>query len=103
MCLFVSSQSTFIDTLIGANIDLAIRKCKEERNLTLSHGRQMQIVKESLNEGYCDISGHEEDMAFICEPIQMFLTCQEILILEHETRRYGRHQGLRFEESVGTR
>ncbi|TBU28918.1 hypothetical protein BD311DRAFT_721461 [Dichomitus squalens] len=52
---------------IASNIDLAIRACKEERNETLRNRQQMQIVKESLNEGYCDISGHPTDMTVVGE------------------------------------
>ncbi|EIW60639.1 uncharacterized protein TRAVEDRAFT_119941 [Trametes versicolor FP-101664 SS1] len=50
---------------ISSNIDLAIKACKEERGEMLKNRRQMQMVKESLNEGYCDISGHPADMTLI--------------------------------------
>ncbi|KAI0670652.1 hypothetical protein C8Q78DRAFT_1037269 [Trametes maxima] len=50
---------------IAANIDMAIRACKEERGGLLRNRQQMQMVKESLNEGYCDISGHPTDMALV--------------------------------------
>ncbi|KAI0822620.1 hypothetical protein BC628DRAFT_1388241 [Trametes gibbosa] len=50
---------------ITSNIDLAIRACKEERSEVLKNKRQMQVVKESLNEGYCDISGHPTDMTLV--------------------------------------
>ena len=49
------------------NIDLAIRACKEERGETLRNRQHMQMVKESLNEGYCDVSGHPTDMALVGE------------------------------------
>ncbi|KAI0646791.1 hypothetical protein C8Q79DRAFT_956470 [Trametes meyenii] len=50
---------------IAANIDMAIKACKEERGGVLRNRQQMQMVKESLNEGYCDISGHPTDMALV--------------------------------------
>ncbi|KAH9946348.1 uncharacterized protein BXZ73DRAFT_86493 [Epithele typhae] len=52
---------------INSNIDLAIRACKEERNDTLRNRQHVQMVKESLNEGYCDVSGHPTDMALAGE------------------------------------
>ncbi|RDX42682.1 hypothetical protein OH76DRAFT_1410943 [Lentinus brumalis] len=53
--------------LIASNIDLAVRACKEERGETLQNRQNMQMVKESLNEGYCDISGHPTDMTLVGE------------------------------------
>ncbi|KAI1790758.1 hypothetical protein LXA43DRAFT_921512 [Ganoderma leucocontextum] len=52
---------------ISSNIDLAIRACKEERSQTLSNRQHVQMVKESLNEGYCDVSGHLTDMTRVGE------------------------------------
>lgn len=71
----VSSKSALVDKFSDANIDLAIRQCREEKNQTLLSGRHMQMVKESLNEGYCDVSGHDDDMAFICGSIQILIRC----------------------------
>lgn len=39
---------------------MAIRACKEERNQLLQSKEQMKIVKESLNDGYCDVSGQKD-------------------------------------------
>ena len=36
---------------------MAIKACKPEEGTLLHNRQQMQIVKESLNEGYCDPSG----------------------------------------------
>ncbi|KAI9067076.1 hypothetical protein FKP32DRAFT_1644765 [Trametes sanguinea] len=52
---------------IASNINMAIRACKEERGEVLRNRQQLQMVKESLNEGYCDPSGHPTDMALIGE------------------------------------
>ncbi|KAK7035286.1 hypothetical protein VNI00_012053 [Paramarasmius palmivorus] len=42
---------------IAANIDTAIRGCRAESGNLLKNREQMQQVKETLNEGYCDVSG----------------------------------------------
>ncbi|KAH7875187.1 uncharacterized protein C8R40DRAFT_1105311 [Lentinula edodes] len=47
---------------ITANIDMAIKACRPESGDLLRNREQMQQVKESLNEGYCDISGRAEDL-----------------------------------------
>ena len=51
----------------AANIDMAVRACREERGELLKNQQNMQIVKESLNDGYCDVSGHAHDMIHIGE------------------------------------
>lgn len=55
---------------VASNINMAIRACKEERAEVLRNQKQLQMVREALNEGYCDPSGHPTDMALIgeCEP-----------------------------------
>ncbi|KAH0825764.1 hypothetical protein J3R83DRAFT_8923 [Lanmaoa asiatica] len=40
-----------------ANVDMAIKGCKPEEETLLHNRKRMEIVKESLNEGYCDASG----------------------------------------------
>ncbi|KAH9901111.1 hypothetical protein C8Q73DRAFT_742765 [Cubamyces lactineus] len=50
---------------IASNINMAIRACKEERSEVLRNSKQMEIVKESLNEGYCDVTGHSKDMVLV--------------------------------------
>ncbi|KAI0637255.1 hypothetical protein C8Q77DRAFT_1216014 [Trametes polyzona] len=61
---------------IASNIDLAVRACKGERGEVLKNRRQMRMVKESLNEGYCDISGHPSDMSHVgdMDGIKFFVT-----------------------------
>ena len=41
---------------------MAIRACREERGSLLQSKREMKIVKESLNDSYCDITGSAVDM-----------------------------------------
>ncbi|KIK67000.1 hypothetical protein GYMLUDRAFT_843929 [Collybiopsis luxurians FD-317 M1] len=50
---------------ISANIDMAIKACRPESGSLLRNREQMQQVKESLNEGYCDISGRAEDLKHV--------------------------------------
>ncbi|KAI0046331.1 hypothetical protein FA95DRAFT_1398210 [Auriscalpium vulgare] len=50
---------------IAANIDMAIKACTEETNSLLKNRQQMQKVKESLDEGYCDVSGHVGDLDLV--------------------------------------
>ncbi|KAH8102310.1 hypothetical protein BXZ70DRAFT_1017278, partial [Cristinia sonorae] len=52
---------------IAANIDMAIRACREERSQVLQNHENMQVVKEALNEGYCDISGRVGDLKLLGE------------------------------------
>ncbi|KAJ3549086.1 hypothetical protein NM688_g5219 [Phlebia brevispora] len=52
---------------IATNIDMAIRACREERGEVLKNQEQMRIVKESLNDGYCDVSGQGGDMTYVGE------------------------------------
>ena len=49
--------------VLAANIDMAIRACREERGSLLQSKREMKVVKESLNDSYCDITGQAVDMA----------------------------------------
>ncbi|KIJ62083.1 hypothetical protein HYDPIDRAFT_176650 [Hydnomerulius pinastri MD-312] len=56
-----SSQNTRTVTPqsnIRANVDMAIKACKPEQGKLLHNRRKMEMVKESLGEGYCDVSGH---------------------------------------------
>ncbi|KAA1478156.1 hypothetical protein DENSPDRAFT_659742 [Dentipellis sp. KUC8613] len=50
---------------IASNIDMAINACREETGHLLRNREQMQMVKESLNEGYCDVSGQAGDLDLI--------------------------------------
>ncbi|KAK7445396.1 hypothetical protein VKT23_014813 [Stygiomarasmius scandens] len=50
---------------IHANIDMAIRACRPESGSLLRNREHMQQVKETLDEGYCDISGRAGDLKHI--------------------------------------
>ncbi|KAJ7129825.1 hypothetical protein C8R43DRAFT_1026002 [Mycena crocata] len=52
---------------ISSNIDMAIQACRPESGNLLRNREQMQQVQESLNEGYCDISGRVGDLTIVGE------------------------------------
>ncbi|KAJ7072465.1 hypothetical protein C8F01DRAFT_1104075 [Mycena amicta] len=64
---------------ISSNIDLAIQACRPEAGNLLRNREQMQQVNESLNEGYCDISGRVGDLTAVgeIESIKVFVS-QEV-------------------------
>ncbi|KAI0252773.1 hypothetical protein BJV78DRAFT_1198868 [Lactifluus subvellereus] len=50
---------------IANNIDMAIKACTPERSNLLRNREEMQTVKESLDEGYCDVSGRAGDLDLV--------------------------------------
>ena len=44
---------------------MAIKACREERGKVLHNHENMQVVKEALNEGYCDVSGRAGDLKLL--------------------------------------
>jgi hypothetical protein len=44
---------------------MAIRACAPERSNLLRNREAMQMVRESLDEGYCDVSGRAGDLDFV--------------------------------------
>ncbi|KAG9003819.1 hypothetical protein FRB94_008497 [Tulasnella sp. JGI-2019a] len=50
---------------IDRNIRTAIAACRAERSFVLANRQQMTMVKESLEDGYCDISGTDNDFEFV--------------------------------------
>lgn len=50
---------------IAANIAMAVDACKQENSQQVRARENMQMVKETLNEGYCDGSGEAIDLIFI--------------------------------------
>jgi hypothetical protein len=51
--------------LPASNIDMAIKACRREQGHLLRNRDHMQMIKESLDEGYCDISGRAGDLDYI--------------------------------------
>ncbi|EIW74063.1 hypothetical protein CONPUDRAFT_86046 [Coniophora puteana RWD-64-598 SS2] len=52
---------------IRANVTQAINACKPEGNNLIQNRKQMQMIKESLDDGYCDISGQVGDLKLVGE------------------------------------
>ncbi|KAJ7727670.1 hypothetical protein DFH07DRAFT_930749 [Mycena maculata] len=52
---------------IASNIDMAIQACRPESGNLLRNREEMKQVQESLNEGYCDISGRVGDLNVVGE------------------------------------
>jgi len=44
---------------------MAIKACAPERSNLLRNREEMQMVKESLDEGYCDVSGRAGDLDLV--------------------------------------
>ena len=59
-------------TFLENNVRMAIAACRPESQALLQNRQQMNVVKESLDEGYCDISGSTDDFTltgrFIHQP-----------------------------------
>ena len=51
--------------ILEQNIDRAIAACRGEGGNTLQNRQHMEQVRESLEDGYCDISGRIDDLDFI--------------------------------------
>ncbi|QRW13174.1 hypothetical protein RhiLY_12173 [Ceratobasidium sp. AG-Ba] len=52
---------------IENNVRMAIAACRPESQSLLRNRQQMNMVKESLDEGYCDVSGSADDFALAGE------------------------------------
>ncbi|KAJ1300947.1 hypothetical protein OPQ81_003373 [Rhizoctonia solani] len=61
-----SGQVTSQDS-IENNVRMAIAACRPESQSLLRNRQQMTVVKESLDEGYCDISGSTDDFTLTAE------------------------------------
>ncbi|KAH7915898.1 hypothetical protein BJ138DRAFT_824538 [Hygrophoropsis aurantiaca] len=61
---------------IRSNVAMAINACKPEQGNLIHNRREMQMIKESLNDGYCDISGHVGELELVGQmgTVKMFCT-----------------------------
>ncbi|KZT22896.1 hypothetical protein NEOLEDRAFT_1137233 [Neolentinus lepideus HHB14362 ss-1] len=59
--LTTSSAVTPLSNIVS-NIETAVKACREEKSDLLNNRKQMQTVKETLDEGYCDVSGYSRDL-----------------------------------------
>lgn len=72
-------KSEVIECILGLtylfkakNIEMAVSSCRSESANLLTNRQQMQRVKESLNDGYCDISGRKGDLHHIGKVILIY-------------------------------
>ncbi|CAA7259259.1 unnamed protein product [Cyclocybe aegerita] len=61
---------------ISDNIELAVQSCKQETGDLLHNRESMQKVKESVDDGYCDISGRKDNLHHIAQmgPVKIYLS-----------------------------
>jgi hypothetical protein len=52
---------------LGANINMAIKACSPEKGQLLHHLNHMEVIKEFLNDGYCDVSGQVDNLKLVGE------------------------------------
>lgn len=50
---------------LASNIEMAIAACRQERNQQVRGRENMEMVKETQNEGYCDASGAAVDITLV--------------------------------------
>ena len=50
---------------LDKNVEQAINACRPEARNLLQNRQRMEMIKEALDEGYCDISGMEGDLVVI--------------------------------------
>ncbi|KAG6908391.1 hypothetical protein DXG01_004820 [Tephrocybe rancida] len=76
---------------ISSNIDMAIKACRPESGNLLRNRQEMRQVQESLNEGYCDVSGQVGDLNLIGElgNVKVYLS-QEV---PDQSEFLANHQG----------
>lgn len=68
ICGYSSVQRAFnlyIVNCTASNIDMAVKACRPEHGNLLRNAEQMQQVRESLEDGYCDISGRVGDLKYV--------------------------------------
>ena len=58
----------FIYSASASVIDMAINACKAEKKDQFNSQESQQLVREALNEGYCDGSGESLNLSLIGEP-----------------------------------
>ncbi|KAF5355265.1 hypothetical protein D9758_006047 [Tetrapyrgos nigripes] len=79
---------------IHANIDMAIQACRPESGGLLRNREHMQQVKETLNEGYCDISGRTGDLKHIGTMGDVKVYLSEEALSQSETFMTTKHSSL---------
>lgn len=57
--------SSCVPLYLADNIDMALKACSPERRYLLRNREEMQIVLESLDEGYCDVTRKTRDLELV--------------------------------------
>ena len=69
ICTFCESVTPkcylILHSHLANNIDMAIKACAPERGNLLRNREEMQTVRESLDEGYCDVAGRTGELNLI--------------------------------------
>lgn len=70
------SREVTPQTNIRANVNMAIKACRPEQEKLLRNRQKMEVIKESLDEGYCDVSGQmgELDQLGTVGDVKVFVT-----------------------------
>jgi hypothetical protein len=58
-------MSSHVPLYLANNVDMAIKACAPERSDLLRNREEMQIVLESLDEGYCDVTRKTNDLELV--------------------------------------
>ena len=58
-------MSSHIPLYLASNIDMAIKACAPESSDLLRNREEMQVVLESLDEGYCHVTRKTRDLELV--------------------------------------
>ncbi|KAG8814735.1 hypothetical protein FRC18_001848, partial [Serendipita sp. 400] len=61
----VATNQPTPESEINKNVQQAINACRPEARSLLQNRQHMEVIKEALNEGYCDVSGMEGDLVLV--------------------------------------
>ncbi|KAF9529296.1 hypothetical protein CPB83DRAFT_906254 [Crepidotus variabilis] len=80
---------------IKRNIDIALESCKAESGNLLQNREHMQKIKESTDDGYCDISGRRGNLHNIAElgSVKIYLS-EEVPLTEAQNFMLAKHEAL---------
>ncbi|KAF8972951.1 hypothetical protein BDZ97DRAFT_1778504 [Flammula alnicola] len=81
---------------ISKNIELAVNSCRPESADLLQNREHMQRVKESLNDGYCDISGRKGNLHNIGQmgPVKIYISEEVKLEIAAEAFMEAKNQSI---------
>lgn len=95
---FPNIYPSCIEVFSASNINMAVSACRPESGNLLRNREEMTQVKETLDEGYCDVSGHVANLNNV--GMSFIMTCHGADVLIACTRRHGECKGVPFARSV---